>query len=115
MSSHANSLFDLEIFSIRNPKQSQRVWSRPETLRDFSAEGAGSQVWGTAVVAQPLFAVLNTESRSYERTSDRNSSRVCLLSRNTPSIALVEAIEFCFSTPRITMHRWRASMITPTP
>ncbi len=24
-------------------------------------------------------------------------------------------MEFCFSTPRITMHKWRASMITPTP
>jgi len=23
--------------------------------------------------------------------------------------------EFCFSTPRIIMHRWRASIITPTP
>ena len=49
------------------------------------------------------------------RTSERNSSRVCLLSRKTPSIALVTAAECCFSTPRITMHRWRASMITPTP
>ncbi len=31
--------------------------------------------------------------------------RVRALSRNTPSIALVTANEFCFSTPRIDMHR----------
>jgi hypothetical protein len=49
------------------------------------------------------------------RTSDRNSSRVCLLLRNSPSIALVTACPCCFSTPRICMHRCRASMITPTP
>src|SRR5271167_979377 len=49
------------------------------------------------------------------RTSARNSSRVCLFSRNTPSMALDTAVEFCFSTPRITMHRCRASTITPTP
>ena len=24
-------------------------------------------------------------------------------------------VEFCFSTPRIIMQRWRASIITPTP
>ena len=29
---------------------------------------------------------------------------------NTPSIALVTATEFCFSTPRMDMHRWDASM-----
>src|SRR5882724_1067566 len=49
------------------------------------------------------------------RTSDRNSSRVCLLLRNSPSIALVTACPCCFSTPRICIHRCRASMITPTP
>src|SRR5215469_5528872 len=49
------------------------------------------------------------------RTRDKNSSRVCLLLRNSPSIALVTACPCCFSTPRICMHRCRASMITPTP
>ena len=32
-----------------------------------------------------------------------------------PSIALVTANEFCFSTPRIDMHRCVASMTTATP
>jgi hypothetical protein len=36
-------------------------------------------------------------------------------SRNTPSIALVMAREFCFSTPRMIMHMCCASMTTPTP
>ena len=35
--------------------------------------------------------------------------------RNPPSIALVIANEFCFSTPRIAMHRCVASMTTATP
>ena len=38
-----------------------------------------------------------------------------MFSRKSPSIALVMVVEFCFSTPRITMQRWRASMMTPTP
>lgn len=47
--------------------------------------------------------------------SVRNSDRVLMLLRNVPSIALVVANEFCFSTPRIIMHIWRASHTTPTP
>src|ERR1700688_65486 len=47
--------------------------------------------------------------------SDKNSSRVSLLWRNAPSIALVTACPCCFSTPRICMHKCRASTITPTP
>jgi len=50
-----------------------------------------------------------------ELTSARNSSRVCLFSRKSPSMALVVVVEFCFSTPRMTMQRCRASMMTPTP
>jgi len=49
------------------------------------------------------------------RMRERNSSRVCTFSRNAPSMALVTVCEFCFSTPRITMHRCRASTTTPTP
>ena len=47
--------------------------------------------------------------------SSRNSIRVRALSRNAPSIALVTANEFCFSTPRIDMQRCVASMTTATP
>ena len=36
--------------------------------------------------------------------------RVRELLRNAPSIALVTAKEFCFSTPRIAMHRCVASI-----
>src|SRR6266404_1425507 len=45
----------------------------------------------------------------------RNSSRVAVDSRNVPSTDEVIITEFCFSTPRIIMHKWRASIITPTP
>ena len=45
----------------------------------------------------------------------RNSPRVRASSRKTPSIALVTATEFCFSTPRIIMHRCVASITTATP
>ena len=41
--------------------------------------------------------------------------RVRVLLRKAPSIALVTANEFCFSTPRIDMHRWVASTTTATP
>ena len=47
--------------------------------------------------------------------SRRNSSRVRGSSRKTPRTALVTVREFCFSTPRIIMQRWDASMTTPTP
>ena len=42
-------------------------------------------------------------------------ARVRALLRNAPCIALVTANEFCFSTPRIDMHRCVASMTTATP
>ena len=44
-----------------------------------------------------------------------NSARVSGRSRKAPSIAEVTAFEFCFSTPRISMQRWIASMTTATP
>ena len=44
-----------------------------------------------------------------------NSWRVSTLVRNTPSIAEVVTQEFCFSTPRIRMHRCSASSTTATP
>ena len=47
--------------------------------------------------------------------SSKNSRRVRASVRNAPSIALVSANEFCFSTPRINMHRCVASTTTPTP
>ena len=47
--------------------------------------------------------------------SSMNSIRVELRVRNTPSIAEVTALEFDFSTPRIIMHRWNASITTATP
>src|SRR5437879_9249716 len=42
----------------------------------------------------------------------RNSSRVAAESRKVPTTDEVIMTEFCFSTPRIIMHRWRASIIT---
>src|SRR5439155_7634047 len=48
-------------------------------------------------------------------TSRRNSSRVFASSSSAPRSALVTVLEFCFSTPRIIMHRWYASITTPTP
>ena len=45
------------------------------------------------------------EWRSGRLISSRNSIRVRASSRKTPSIALVVATEFCFSTPRIDMQR----------
>ena len=35
--------------------------------------------------------------------------------RIDPRSAEVIVLEFCFSTPRIIMQKWRASQITPTP
>ena len=49
------------------------------------------------------------------RIRARNSSRVSLLVRKAPSIALVTVPECCFSTPRIIMQKCRASATTPTP
>jgi hypothetical protein len=37
-----------------------------------------------------------------------NSLRVRGSSWNAPNMQLVTATEFCFSTPRIIMHKWRA-------
>src|SRR5438045_4896825 len=48
------------------------------------------------------------------RTSERNSARVSFC-RKQPTIADVTVDEFCFSIPRIIMHRCRASITTPTP
>src|SRR5438093_1510385 len=47
--------------------------------------------------------------------SSMNSARVSGRSRKAPSIADVTALEFCFSTPRMSMQRWIASMTTATP
>src|SRR5436309_3486858 len=48
-------------------------------------------------------------------TSRRNSSRVFASCSSAPRRALVTVLEFCFSTPRIIMQRWYASITTPTP
>src|SRR5206468_10130449 len=48
-------------------------------------------------------------------TSRRNSSRVFASCSRAPRRALVTVLEFCFSTPRIIMQRWYASITTPTP
>ena len=44
-----------------------------------------------------------------------NSARVSAFSRKAPSMAEVTALEFCFSTPRISMHMCIASITTATP
>ena len=54
-------------------------------------------------------------TRSYLLIKFRNSDRVRASLRNAPSIALVTATEFCFSTPRMDMHRCVASVTTATP
>src|SRR5438552_16101783 len=48
-------------------------------------------------------------------TSRRNSSRVFASWSSAPRRALVIVLEFCFSTPRIIIQRWYASITTPTP
>lgn len=45
----------------------------------------------------------------------RNSSRVRSSLRKTPSMELVTAKACCFSTPRMAMQRWKASITTATP
>ena len=50
-----------------------------------------------------------------ERSKARNSERVFSFERKTPSIELVTARVFCFSTPRIIMHKWCASMTQAAP
>ena len=45
--------------------------------------------------------------------SDRNSLRVSFSWRKQPSMEDVTAAECCFSTPRIIMQRWRASIDEP--
>ena len=50
----------------------------------------------------------------HERTSWRNSSRSSARSKS-PHCAVVTVREHCFSTPRICMHMWCASIITITP
>ena len=47
--------------------------------------------------------------------SCRYSMRVAWDSRKVPSITDVFIVEFCFSTPRIFMHRCSASIVTATP
>src|SRR5262249_34312182 len=59
--------------------------------------------------------VLTLEAASGCLISSRNSIRVRASSWKTPSIALVTATEFCFSTPRIDMQRCAASITTATP
>src|SRR2546430_6367755 len=73
---------------------------RPGDERELPGEGGGGRV------AHP-------GPRLY--TSRRNSSRVFASCSSAPRKALVTVLEFCFSTPRIIMQRWYASITTPTP
>ena len=50
-----------------------------------------------------------------QRINRMNSFRVASSRRKEPSMELVVITECCFSTPRICMHRCRASITTPTP
>src|SRR5215469_3954282 len=74
---------------------------------------------GQAVTRRVAFtgAQLGQDQTPFERwrISDRNSERVSSSLRKQPSMEEVTASECCFSTPRIIMQRWRASMTTPTP
>src|SRR3972149_7038718 len=54
-------------------------------------------------------------SQAFCRIRVMNSLRVSWRVRKAPSNVLVMIIEFCFSTPRIRMHRCSASMTTATP
>jgi pimeloyl-ACP methyl ester carboxylesterase len=57
----------------------------------------------------------NASPTAFLLISFKNSFRVCSCVRNAPSMELVTARVFCFSTPLIIMHKWRASMTTATP
>src|SRR3970282_1659973 len=54
-------------------------------------------------------------TQAFCRISVMNSLRVSWRVRKAPSNVLVMIIEFCFSTPRILMHKCSASMTTATP
>src|SRR6267154_2603758 len=89
----------LYILSLEGPPLQHRKHSRTD-----AAVNHGVHTRNSPPRTQPLFP-----------TKAKNSSRVCLFSRNAPNIALVTACPCCFSTPRICMHKCRASIITPTP
>jgi hypothetical protein len=57
---------------------------------------------------------VNYQALSLPRIRARTSSRVSF-SRKAPSMGDVIVEECCFSTPRIIMHKFLASTITPTP
>ena len=83
-------------------------------MRDPRAAGHGD---GQSPAMHAMLAEWSASPGGTVRSliSSRNSIRVRALSRNAPSMALVTAKEFCFSTPRIDMHRWVASITTATP
>src|ERR1700693_5445399 len=80
--------------------------------------GAGEELHYLKMTAH--FGTLLEAVRVYRplgrwRIRERNSERVSSSLRKQPSMEEVTAAECCFSTPRIIMHRWRASITTATP
>jgi len=88
-------------------------FSLEQRLKRFSLH-PGSSMTEEVVITSPT-RIAHYAPFVRLRINDRNSVRVSCSSRKQPSIDEVTAAECCFSTPRIIMHRWRASITTPTP
>ena len=74
----------------------------------FAGEGQRDGAADTAARARDhghLAAQLQITSPPRDLISSMNSARVSGRSRKEPSMAEVTAFEFCFSTPRMSMHR----------
>ncbi len=74
---------------------------------------AGAAPGNSSCVALPPVSLRVSRRPPYNKF--KNSCRVLISRRKRPNITEVVICEFCFSTPRIFIHRCSASIITPTP
>src|SRR5690625_3592082 len=88
--------------------ENEAEYRRLEALQE---EAAGADEDGEEI------SIENAEQGSVQRFSIpcRNSWRVRGSVLKTPRMALVRVVELCFSTPRIIMHMWCASVTTASP
>src|SRR4030095_10724780 len=95
------------------PTLRRDVYVRGERLRELRRCDDGD---GSLDVSEKLDAT-GGERRGGHRgqMSVMNSSRVLEFVWKAPRMALVTTVEFCFSMPRIRMHRCSASVTTATP
>ena len=78
---------------------------KPGAVRILPAGGGPDAARGSGHQRNP--AIQRRHSDSFPPWARRrNSTRVFESSRKMPRSALVTVREFCFSTPRIIMHRW---------